>query len=112
MTPRVFSRPQSALSLSRLLPTFWSSDSVSGKGGNINAVALEPNDKPTLGRHVWALIDFRIQRWKMSPEGWEELDFDEDLADLIRPALRARFASASEDDSELDLELLDLQFVR
>lgn len=48
----------------------------------------------------------------MSAEGWEELELEEDVADLIRPALRARFASASEDDSELDLELLDLKFLR
>lgn len=48
----------------------------------------------------------------MSAEGWEELELDEDVAELIRPALRARFASASDDDSELDLELLDLKLPR
>ena len=46
------------------------------------------------------------------PLSIEELELDEDVADLIRPALRARFTSASEDDSELDLELLDLKFFR
>ncbi|KAH8107113.1 Non-repetitive/WGA-negative nucleoporin C-terminal-domain-containing protein [Cristinia sonorae] len=110
LSPRAFSRPQSSLSLSRLLPTFWSSES-SSKSGNINAVALQTSEKTSLGRHVWALIDFRIQRWNMSAEGWEELELDDDVAELIRPALRARFSTASEDDSELDLELLDLKFL-
>ncbi|THH33962.1 hypothetical protein EUX98_g282 [Antrodiella citrinella] len=112
LSPRAFGRQKSSLSLSRLLPTFWSTDNSSGKIGNINAVALESPEKTTVhGRYLWALVDFRIQRWNMSAEGWEDLELDENVADRIRPSLRARFSSASEDDSELDLELLDLKYV-
>ncbi|TCD68905.1 hypothetical protein EIP91_009455 [Steccherinum ochraceum] len=83
LTPRVFSRPHSTLSLSRLIPTFWSGDTTQGKSGNINAVALQTAEKTALGRSVWTLIDFRVQRWNMSAEGWEKLELDEDVAELI-----------------------------
>ncbi|CAL1704556.1 unnamed protein product [Somion occarium] len=115
LSPRSFSRLQSSLSLSRFFPTFFSS-SVSGdlpyETGNISAVALrEHTTEIPSGRDVWALIDFRIQRWTMSAEGWEELELDEDIASLVRPAIRAKFDTAPKDDAELDLELLDLKLL-
>lgn len=66
----------------------------------------------TPGKDIWTLIDTRIQRWNMSTEGWEEVGLDHELGDVIRPALRNAFSSASEDDSALDLELLDLEIER
>ncbi|KAI0079884.1 hypothetical protein K474DRAFT_1696036 [Panus rudis PR-1116 ss-1] len=112
ISPRAFSRPQSSLSLSRLLPSFWSGGSsvpLPTEFGNISSVALREYEQG--GRDVWALIDFRIQRWTMSADGWEELELDEDIAELVRPAIKEKFESAPKDDSELDLELLDLKLV-
>lgn len=111
-----FNRPTSMLSLSRLLPTFpflASTPDTQVEPGNINAVAI--HDRPTdpTGRDVWTLIDFRIQRWNMSTEGWEELVLDEELSDLIAPEIQTKFAAnTSQDKFELDLELLDLQVPR
>lgn len=48
----------------------------------------------------------------MSTEGWEELDEDEDVASLIRPALRRKFDNTPKSDVDLDLELLDLKLLR
>lgn len=45
----------------------------------------------------------------MSTEGWEEILSDEDISGPIRESLRASFPSAPRDDTELDLELLDLK---
>lgn len=101
------------LSLSRLLPAFLSSPDTQVESGNINAIAL--HDRPTdpTGRDVWTLIDFRIQRWNMSTEGWEELILDEDVSTLIAPEVQTKFASStSQIQADLDLELLDLQVVR
>jgi hypothetical protein len=50
----------------------------------------------------------------MSDEGWEELLVDEELADVVRPALRDALGSAAAvgADSRMDLELLDLAIER
>lgn len=44
----------------------------------------------------------------MSVEGWEEVVLDEEVADLLRGSIRDNFDSAPADDSELDLELVDI----
>lgn len=83
------------------------------ESGNINAIALrEHSGAIPSGRDVWALIDYRIQRWTMSAEGWEELELDEDIAALVRPALRGKLDNTPKSDAELDLELLDLKLLR
>ena len=70
-------------------------------------------DRDNSGRDVWTLIDFRIQRWNMSTEGWEELILDEDVAGVVAPEILKKFASlTSQNEAELDLELLDLKVVR
>lgn len=76
--------------------------------GNINSVALGAKTIEG-GREVWVLINSRVQRWEMKLEGWEEASQDEDIADLIRTALRKKFGNVVEkDDAKLDLELVDL----
>lgn len=98
------------LSLSRLFPIL-SSPSNQVESGNINAVALDTHTQDATGRDVWTLIDFRIQRWRMSTEGWEEITLDADISGLIAPEIRSKFPSSMNEDN-LDLELLDLQVVR
>lgn len=45
----------------------------------------------------------------MKLDGWEELIQDEDIADLIRNAVRKTFGDSIEKvDAKLDLELVDL----
>lgn len=48
----------------------------------------------------------------MSVEGWEDLILEDDIAGPTRVAIREAFTSASRDDAELDLELLDLKIDR
>lgn len=48
----------------------------------------------------------------MSVEGWEEVILDEEIAELLRVAIREKFESAPADDSELDLELVDIAIER
>ncbi|KAJ3755523.1 hypothetical protein EV360DRAFT_96127 [Lentinula raphanica] len=106
-----FSKPSATLSLSRLIPFFSSSSAnttLIPEPGNINAIAL---GEQTIGgdRDIWALIAFRVQRWVMKLEGWEEIVQDVDVAVLIQDALRETFGdSVAKDDSKLDLELVDL----
>ena len=113
VTARAFNRPTSMLSLSRLLPLFVSSPDTQVESGNINAVAMHDRPSDPTGRDVWTIIDFRIQRWNMSTEGWEELILDEDISSLIAPQIQTKFAgSTSQIEAELDLELLDLHVIR
>ena len=107
-----FSRPQSSLSLSRLLPNLWSSASASSppEGGNVSALAC--GAETAIGREIWALVDTRMQKWNLSIEGWEEILLDEELLDTVRDAVRDAFPSASPDNGVLDLELLDLILAR
>ncbi|KDQ60778.1 hypothetical protein JAAARDRAFT_190924 [Jaapia argillacea MUCL 33604] len=103
----VFSRPQSSLSLTRFLPSLWSTPTVETEGGYVSSVALGEGN--TLSRDVWALVETRVQKWNMTTEGWEEIVMDEEIAEIIRPAIRAAFPAFSPgNDSDLDLELLDL----
>lgn len=76
--------------------------------GNISAIAL--GAKTIEGnREVWVLINSRVQRWEMKLEGWEEALQDEDIADVVRTAIRSTFGdTVEEDDAKLDLELVDL----
>ncbi|PSR74094.1 hypothetical protein PHLCEN_2v10050 [Hermanssonia centrifuga] len=101
-----FNRPPPTLSFSRLLPSFLATPNLAAEGGNISAVVLSDRPQDSSGSDVWALIDLRLQKWDMSIEGWEELTFDEDISTLIAPEIQARFNVS--DDTEIDLELLDL----
>jgi len=65
-----------------------------------------------LGREVWALVDTRLQKWRMAVEGLEEVVLDEEFAGEIRQAIRNTFSSVSPDNSTLDIELLDLNVAR
>lgn len=58
------------------------------------------------------LIDTRLQKWNMSTEGWEEVLLDVEIAVLVRAAVRETFDGISSDDSELDLELVDIAIER
>jgi nuclear pore complex protein Nup133 len=124
LTTHPFARPQSSLSLSRLLslPRFLSAPPAGApvEPGYISAVALDYGDhSASIGvkgaeRDIWTLIDSRVQRWTMSVEGaWEELALDQDISDVIGPEVRTRFTRlAAQDEPDLDLEFLDLQVVR
>ncbi|KAI0670336.1 Non-repetitive/WGA-negative nucleoporin C-terminal-domain-containing protein [Trametes maxima] len=104
-----FGRPQSSLSLSRLLPSFMSDPGVQPQSGFVSAVVSEELVRGATGRHVWALVDLRLQQWDMSIEGWEKLLTEEDIGEQTRTAIREHFPNAPESDVELDLELLDLK---
>ncbi|KAJ3533367.1 hypothetical protein NM688_g7291 [Phlebia brevispora] len=105
-----FHRPASGLYLFRLFPTFGSSQELPIEGGNINAIAVTERPQDPSGKDVWALIDFRIQRWNMSVEGWEELALDEDVSLYIGTEISSKLAN-NKSATELDLEFLDLQVV-
>ena len=109
LSSHVFSRPSSSLSLTRLLPGFWSVQELQPQRGNINAVAVGALARDATGRVVWALVDSRLQQWNMSVEGWEELLLEEDIGEQTRAAVREHFSNASQEDTELDLELVDLK---
>ncbi|KAI0273769.1 Non-repetitive/WGA-negative nucleoporin C-terminal-domain-containing protein [Gloeopeniophorella convolvens] len=102
-TSRLFSRPQSSLSLSRFLPSLWSTPGMQPESGNIAAVAL--GAKTNTGSDIWALVDSRIQKWNIAAEGWEEIVLQEDIAAVVRPAIQSTIRPQS---GYLDLELLDL----
>ncbi|KAF7967089.1 hypothetical protein HWV62_35891 [Athelia sp. TMB] len=107
LNSHVFARPAPALTLTNFLPSLWSSSpSTQPAPGNISAIALGEED--TTGKEVWALVDTRVQKWNMSTEGWEEILMDVEIAELVRNALRETFEGISADDSELDLELVDI----
>ncbi|KAF8212214.1 hypothetical protein K438DRAFT_1708496 [Mycena galopus ATCC 62051] len=113
LTPHAFSRPSSGLSLARLIPSFFSpspsgSQPLTPEVGNISSIALG-GQTPTGGRELWALVDTRVQRWEMKSEGWEEPLLDEEIAEVARSALRTAFGpSVEQDNSQLDLELVDI----
>ncbi|KAJ7905514.1 Non-repetitive/WGA-negative nucleoporin C-terminal-domain-containing protein [Mycena olivaceomarginata] len=113
LTSHPFSRPSSGLSLSRLIPSFLSpspssSQPLTPEVGNISSIALG-GQTPTGGKELWALVDTRVQRWEMKSEGWEEPLLDEEIAGVARSALRTSFgASVNQDNSQLDLELVDI----
>ncbi|KAI0748169.1 Non-repetitive/WGA-negative nucleoporin C-terminal-domain-containing protein [Daedaleopsis nitida] len=109
LSTHVFSRPSSSLSLTRLLPGFWSTQELQPQRGNVNAVAVCDLARDATGRVVWALVDTRLQQWNMSIEGWEELLLEEDIGEQTRAAVREYFPTAPQEDVELDLELLDLK---
>ncbi|KIM87137.1 hypothetical protein PILCRDRAFT_64451 [Piloderma croceum F 1598] len=108
LTPHVFSRPLPSLTLANFLPSLFSSPpTFQPDSGNVSAVAL---GEKTLagGKEVWALVDTRVQKWSMSVEGWEEVVLDMEVAGLLRRGVRDIFEGVPGDDSELDLELVDI----
>ncbi|KAG5645239.1 hypothetical protein DXG03_006656 [Asterophora parasitica] len=112
LTSHIFARPSQSLSLARLLPSFFSSGSstniASGLSKNVSALAFGAKT-PTGGKEVWALVDTRLQRWSMSPEGWEELLLEGDVSAILSSAIRKTFGSrVDNDDKQVDLELLDV----
>lgn len=109
LSHHAFGRPSSSLSLTRLLPGFWSAKELQPQPGNINAVAACSLARGATGRLVWALVDTRLQQWNMSIEGWEELLLEEDIGEQTRESLWNQFPNAPKEDAELDLELLDLK---
>jgi hypothetical protein len=102
-TSRLFSHMQSSLSLSRFLPSLWSSPTSQVEAGNIAAIAL--GAKTNLGTDIWALIDSRVQKWNVAAEGFEELTLQEDIGVVLRHAIQDTLHAPS---AYLDLELLDL----
>lgn len=67
---------------------------------------------PIGGKEIWALVDTRVQKWEMSVEGWEEVVIDAEVAGLLRRGMRDVFEGLPVDDSELDLELVDIAVER
>ncbi|KAH9946079.1 uncharacterized protein BXZ73DRAFT_86275 [Epithele typhae] len=110
LSTQAFGRPSGgSLSLTRLLPGFWSTPELQPTAGNINAVAVANLARGATGRIVWALVDTRLQQWNMSVEGWDELLAEEDISEQLRVAVWEHFQTAPKDEVELDLELLDLK---
>ncbi|KAI0302174.1 Non-repetitive/WGA-negative nucleoporin C-terminal-domain-containing protein [Russula brevipes] len=103
LTSRLFARTQSSLSLSRFLPSIWSSQAPQAEAGNIAAIAL--GAKTNLGTDIWALVESRIQKWNVAAEGWEELTLQEDVGVVLRHAIQDTLRVPP---AYLDLELLDL----
>ncbi|KAF8478553.1 Non-repetitive/WGA-negative nucleoporin C-terminal-domain-containing protein [Russula ochroleuca] len=103
LTARLFSRTQSSLSLSRFLPSIWSSQTSQAEAGNIAAIAI--GAKTNLGVDIWALVESRVQRWHVAAEGWEELTLQEDVGVVLRTAIQDTLRAPA---MYLDLELLDL----
>jgi nuclear pore complex protein Nup133 len=108
LTSHFFSRPLPSLTLKNFLPSLWSSPpTFQPNSGNISAVAL--GDIALAGsKEVWALVDTRVQKWTMSVEGWEDVVLDVELAGLLRMSVREAFDTAPVEDTELDLELVDI----
>ncbi|KAF8636731.1 hypothetical protein AX17_003534 [Amanita inopinata Kibby_2008] len=106
----LFSRPQTSMSFSRLIPSLFSYASTPKlpDPGIINSIAL--GAKTLLGgREVWILIETRVQKWNLNPEAWEELLFDIPVYDLLSSSLQATSGSSERmPTDQLDLELLDL----
>ncbi|KAF7294905.1 Methyltransferase type 11 [Mycena indigotica] len=111
LTLHAFSRPATGLSLSRLIPFFspasLHSNRINPELGNINSIVLG-GPTPTGGRELWALVETRVQRWEIRPEGWEEPLLDQDISTISRAALRQSLANVEDDDARLDLEFVDL----
>jgi len=105
LTSRLFSRMQSSVSLSRFLPSLWSSPTSQAEGGNIAAIAL--GAKTNLGTDIWALVESRVQKWNVAAEGFEELTLQEDISVVLRNTIQDTLHAPST-LTYLDLELLDL----
>ncbi|KAG6900855.1 hypothetical protein C0993_009973 [Termitomyces sp. T159_Od127] len=96
LSSHVFARPSHAISLSRF------------HSKNVSAIALGAKTGNG-GREVWAIVDTRLQRWSMSPEGWEQLLLEGDVLGILSTAVRKAFGTRVDaDDQKVDLELLDL----
>lgn len=109
LTTHAFARPSSALSLTRIYTSIFAPGSAStvSEPGNVNAVAVGRSTADG-GKDVWALVDTRIQKWELKPEGWEDLLVDEELSALIARILRGKLNVREQDDARLDLEFLDI----
>ncbi|KAK2466879.1 hypothetical protein APHAL10511_001137 [Amanita phalloides] len=105
----LFARPSPSMSFTRLLPSLFSSAVAqkSPEPGNINSIVLGAKT-PSGGREVWILIETRVQRWIMHPEGWEELLLDCSILGNLTSALESSLGPERKRPAELDLELLDL----
>ncbi|OSX65290.1 hypothetical protein POSPLADRAFT_1054050 [Postia placenta MAD-698-R-SB12] len=106
---RTFGQNQSSGSLTRLLSFLSSPTSLLPETGNITAVALANETEDVMERFLWIISDTRLQKWSMSVEGWEQLRFEQEVAEQVQDAIRKAFPSAPSDDADLDLELLDLK---
>ncbi|KAI0322245.1 Non-repetitive/WGA-negative nucleoporin C-terminal-domain-containing protein [Amylostereum chailletii] len=106
ITSRLFSRLQPSLSLTRFLPSLWSTQPLQPESGNIAAIAL--GVQSNIGRDVWAIVDTRIQKWHMATEGWEDLLQEDELLPVIKPAILGNLGQTSSTDAYLDIELLDM----
>lgn len=113
LSSHLFARPTHNLSLFRLLPSIFSNAGPSssipiGHSRNVNAIAFGAATL-TGGKYVWALVDTRLQKWEMKPEGWEEMLLEGDVSPILSLAIRTNFGThVDEDDAQMDLELLDL----
>ncbi|KNZ71793.1 Nucleoporin [Termitomyces sp. J132] len=111
LSSHVFARPSHSISLSRLLPSIFSSGSATNTfshSRNVSAIALGAKTG-TGGREIWAIVDTRLQRWTISPEGWEQLSLESDVLAILSAAVRKAFGTRVDaDDQKVDLELVDL----
>ena len=75
-----FGRHQSGLSLARILPGLWATPKLLPQSGYVNSVALGQIAADGMIQDILAIVDWRIQRWNSSFEGWEELLVDNSCA--------------------------------
>ena len=80
--------------------------------GNIDAMALGQFNRETSCRDLWVLTEYHVQRWSISAEGWEALEYQDSIFELVLGAIRRRFTSATQDNIELNLEFVDLKSPR
>lgn len=110
LVSRLFARPAPSLSLSRLIPSFFSSSNLSAAdamNAYVSSIAL---GKPsaTGERVVWTLVNERIQKWELKPEGWEELLLDKNVVELLKSVVKDAFGIKEDRDEFLDFELIDV----
>lgn len=103
--PFTLARPQSTMS--RLRAGFWSDQLPSYSGKFIRSVATTAHSDE--GFEVWTCMDTSIARWSVLTKGWEQLDFEENLAEILFTSILEQFPSVDEEVG-IDLELLDLKF--
>lgn len=110
----LFARPTTSLNLSRFFPSlFGASELRPADAMNAYVSSITLGKLSTTGeREVWVLVNERIQKWELKPEGWEELLLDRNVVGLLKTAVKDKFRISEEDDQSMDFELIDLAFER
>ncbi|XP_006458086.1 hypothetical protein AGABI2DRAFT_216285 [Agaricus bisporus var. bisporus H97] len=112
LVSHLFARPTTSLNLSRFFPSlFGASELRPADAMNAYVSSITLGKLSTTGeREVWVLVNERIQKWELKPEGWEELLLDRNVVGLLKTAVKDKFRISEEDDQSMDFELIDLAF--